>query len=154
MARKPSGRLLAFYIGTIAAVVALFGAVTAYGEKNLVAPPSIAGRYRLKTAALPPCLRDLDLQLQQSGAFLTATLPGQTPEAKLPQLTGRLQETNHFVLKLDRLTCKHGEPLENLAFHGKLVSAKQLTGVIKYRSTAPLRRQPWDNQPFDAVQTR
>jgi hypothetical protein len=152
MARKPSGKLLAFYIGTIAAVVALFGAVTAYGEKNLAAPPSMGGRYRLKTAA--PCLRDRDLQIQQSGAFLTATLPGQTSEAKLPQLTGRLQQNNHVVLNLDRLTCKNGEPLENLAFHGKLTVERRLTGVIKYRSIDPRRSQPWDNQPFDAVQTR
>jgi hypothetical protein len=154
MANKPSGKLLAFYIGTITAVVALFGAVTAYGEKNLVAPPNIAGRYRLKIAALPTCLRDRDLHLQQSGAFLTATMPNPTPEAKLPQLTGRLQQNNHFVLNLDRLSCNSGEPPETLALQGKLVSnlvsanqaaKKQLTGVIKYQSI---------DLPFEAIQTR
>jgi hypothetical protein len=144
MASKPSGKLLAFYIGTIAAVVALFGVVTAYGEKKLVAPPNIAGRYRVKAANLPLCLRDRDLHLQQSGAYLTATLPSQT-EAKLPQFTGQLQSNNHFVLNLDRLPCALGEPPENLTFQGKLAAAKQITGVIKYRSI---------DLPFEAVQTR
>lgn len=154
MARKPSGKLLTFYLGTIAAVVALFGAVTAYGEKNLVATPSIAGRYRLKTAHLPPCLLDRDLQIQQSGAYLTATLPGQSPEAKLPQLTGQLRPNNQFVLSLDRLPCQNGERLENLILQGKLASDQQLTGVMKYRSTVPLASPVEGSQPFDAIQTR
>jgi hypothetical protein len=144
MASKPSGKLLAFYIGTIAAVVALFGAVTAYGEKNLVAPPNIAGRYRLKTAALPPCLRDRDLHLQQSGAYLTASFTG-TAANPSAQLTGQLQPSNRFEMKLDRLPCNNGEPPATLAIQGKLAAAKQITGVIKYRSI---------DLPFEAVQTR
>jgi hypothetical protein len=148
MALKPSKKLLAFYIGTIAAVVALFGAVTAYGEKNLVAPPNIAGRYRVKAANLPPCLRDRDLHLQQSGAYLTASFTGNAA-----QLTGQLQPSNRFEMNLDRLPCNNGEPPAALALQGQLVpnlaptnqAAKQITGVIKYRSI---------DLPFEAVQTR
>jgi hypothetical protein len=151
MALKPSKKLLAFYIGTIAAVVALFGAVTAYGEKNLVAPPNIAGRYRVKAANLPPCLRDRDLHLQQSGAYLTASFIGNAAKPSA-QLTGQLQPSNEFKMNLDRLPCNNGEPPETLALQGKVSNlaptnqaAKQLTGVIKYRSI---------DLPFEAVQTR
>jgi hypothetical protein len=144
MASKPSGKLLAFYIGTIAGVVALFGAVTAYGEKNLVAPPNIAGRYRVKAPNLPPCLRDRDLHLQQSGAYLTASFTGNAAKPSA-QLTGQLQPSNRFEMKLDQLPCNNGEPPETLAIQGKLAAAKQITGVIKYRSI---------DLPFEAVQTR
>jgi hypothetical protein len=151
MASKPSGKLLTFYIGTIAGVVALFGVVTAYGEKNLVAPPNIAGRYRVKAANLPPCLRDRDLHLQQSGAYLTASFTGNAAKPSA-QLTGQLQPSNRFEMNLDRLPCNNGEPPETLVLQGKASNlaptnqaAKQLTGVIKYRSIA---------LPFEAVQTR
>jgi hypothetical protein len=152
MASKPSGKLLTFYIGTIAGVVALFGVVTAYGEKKLVAPPNIAGHYRVKAANLPPCLRDRDLHLQQSGAYLTASFTGNAAKPSA-QLTGQLQPSNRFEMNLHRLPCNNGEPPAALALQGKLVSnpaptnqaAKQLTGVIKYRSM---------DLPFEAVQTR
>lgn len=91
---------LAFYGGAIAVVVVLFETVTAYGETNLKAPPSIEGRYPISFAQKPNCLSSdpLVLTIQQSGSYLNASLSaantndkGATTTAKeKPSLTGRL----------------------------------------------------------------
>jgi hypothetical protein len=148
MASKPSTKLLAFYIGTIAAVVGLFAVVTAYGEQNLVAPPSLAGRYRFKTKL--PCLGDRELTLQQSGAFLTATFPGRGQNA---QLTGQLQPDSRLDLKANQLPCDRRNPLENVTIQGRRINGNQpnavrLSGVLTYGASNP------QNVPFEAIQVR
>ena len=68
---------LAFYGVAIGSVLLLFKVVTAYGEKNLKAPPVVNGRYRLTLAAnLPNCEKtdSLMLNIQQSGIYLNASL--------------------------------------------------------------------------------
>ena len=64
-----------FYAVAIGSVVVLFKVVTAYGE-TLKAPPPIAGRYRVISESLPPCLQssDLLLNIQQSGVYLNGSL--------------------------------------------------------------------------------
>ena len=90
---------LAFYGGAIAVVVVLFETVTAYGETNLKAPPSIEGRYPISFAQKPNCLTSdpLVLTIQQSGSYLNASLSaantndkGATTAKEKPSLTGRL----------------------------------------------------------------
>ncbi len=67
---------LAFYAGTIGAVVALFSFATAYGEANLKAPTKLDGRYRIAAQALPGCLKAeaLILTIEQSGIYLSGSL--------------------------------------------------------------------------------
>ncbi len=92
-----SPKSLAFYAGSIVAVVALFTIATSYGETHLQAPRKIEGRYPLP-ATLPGCLqsKQLVLSVQQSGIYLTAALiPTDATEnaARIaedrPALTGR-----------------------------------------------------------------
>jgi len=68
---------LAFYGVAIGSVLLLFKTVTVYGESNLKAPPTIGDRYRLTLAEnLPNCenLKDLILNIQQSGIYVNASL--------------------------------------------------------------------------------
>ena len=67
---------LTFYGMTIAAVVILFSAVTAYGTAHLKAPPAIDGSYRLQAQKLPECLKTsaVVLTVQQSGRYLSGSL--------------------------------------------------------------------------------
>lgn len=73
---------LAFYSVAIASVLLLFNVVTAYGERNLKAPTSINGRYRLSFAEkVPSCSKSdpLLLTIEQSGVYVNASLlPPQT----------------------------------------------------------------------------
>lgn len=73
---------LAFYGVAIGSVLLLFNVVTAYGERNLKAPASINGRYRLSFAEkLLSCakLDPLLLNIEQSGVYVNASLlPPQT----------------------------------------------------------------------------
>lgn len=73
---------LAFYGVAIGSVLLLFNVVTAYGERNLKAPASINGRYRLSFAEkLPTCSKSdpLLLNIEQSGVYVNASLlPPQT----------------------------------------------------------------------------
>ncbi len=68
---------LSFYAIAIGSVLLLFNVVTAYGEKNLKAPQTIGGRYRLTfSQPLPGCsqVAPLMLQLDQSGTYINAAL--------------------------------------------------------------------------------
>ncbi len=68
---------LSFYAIAIGSVLLLFNVVTAYGEKNLKAPQTIGGRYRLTfNQPLPGCsqVAPLMLQLDQSGTYINAAL--------------------------------------------------------------------------------
>jgi hypothetical protein len=69
-------KTLAFYGTTIAAVLCLFGVVTAYGTNHLKAPPVVDGSYRLKASKLPECLNTSDVvfTIQQSGKYLSGSL--------------------------------------------------------------------------------
>ncbi len=66
---------VAFYAATIAFVLVLFRYVSAYGEKNLAAPPNFGGRY-ISTTTPPGCPDNsrLELDIQQSGIFLNGLL--------------------------------------------------------------------------------
>ena len=88
---------LSFYAIAIGSVLLLFNVVTAYGEKNLKAPQTIGGRYRLTfNNPLPGCsqVAPLMLQLDQSGTYINAALlkpvvQAQTMSAEeKPTLTG------------------------------------------------------------------
>lgn len=70
---------LIFYTTIIGFVLVLFRYVSAYGEKNLSAPPNFGGRY-LSTTAPPGCPENsrLELDIQQSGIFLNGLLTLQT----------------------------------------------------------------------------
>mgnify|MGYP001279858708 CR=1 FL=1 len=89
--------LLAFYGGTVVAVIGLFSVTTRFGATRLNAPPRIDGRYPITTTHLPGCLGEqtVVLQINQSGIFVNgALLPTQAQEgtlqaaAKRPPLTG------------------------------------------------------------------
>lgn len=69
-----SGRLIAFYGGTVALVLLLFKGVTTYGETRLEAPSNIDGHYLSPTLVNCPPDRQLDLNVQQSGIFINAAL--------------------------------------------------------------------------------
>jgi hypothetical protein len=68
-----SPKLVLFYVGTIAAVVALFSGVTQYGETHLRAAPKIQGRYRI-TQSTQACLTGRALVIEQSGVYVNAIL--------------------------------------------------------------------------------
>ena len=92
----------AFYGGMILFVVVLFHAVTAYGERNLKAQPSVGGRYVSTTA--PPGCPDRDrlvMDVQQSGIYLNVFLTVQQANAiqsteanseKQPTFSGKWQQ--------------------------------------------------------------
>ncbi len=92
---------LIFYGVAISSVLLLFKAVTAYGESNLKAPPSIDGRYHIDLGEkLPNCDNSqvLILNIQQSGIYLNGFLSPVNINAKKknvasgthPSLIGKL----------------------------------------------------------------
>ena len=76
MSSKFNAKTLIFYAVTIGSVLLLFNVVTAYGEKNLKAPKTIGGNYRLSLAkGLPGCPQTpLILQIDQSGTYINAAI--------------------------------------------------------------------------------
>lgn len=91
---------LTFYGVAIGAVVVLFKVVTAYGETNLKAPPSVGGSYRISAQNLPGCLKSdtLMLDIKQSGIYLFGSLLPEKTDVKTatvaeekPSLTGRIR---------------------------------------------------------------
>jgi hypothetical protein len=86
---------LIFYAVAIGSVVTLFSIVTAYGEANLKTAKSIVGTYRLQIKPQSGCSTPpkLDLTLEQSGVYLTATLRPEAQSAAQHQaaLSGRWQ---------------------------------------------------------------
>ncbi|NHC34646.1 hypothetical protein [Scytonema millei] len=93
---------LAFYGIAIGSVLLLFKVVSAYGEANLKAQPSIQGRYLLSLDQnLPDCLElsNLVLDIQQSGIYLNGSLllaESSSHKARVgekrPTLTGKLSD--------------------------------------------------------------
>jgi hypothetical protein len=71
-----NAKSLTFYAVAIGSVLLLFNVVTAYGEKNLKAPKTIDGHYRLAFARdLPGCPQTpLMLQIDQSGTYVNAAI--------------------------------------------------------------------------------
>jgi hypothetical protein len=92
---KIQPKLLLFYGGTLAFVVALFQFVTRYGETKLIASPNINGRY-LSTQAMPGCPESsrVMLSILQSGIYLNGAVDvveeadAQEAKSKGTQLSG------------------------------------------------------------------
>jgi hypothetical protein len=65
-----------FYGVAIGSVIALFSVVTAYGESHLTVAAPIYGKYQLRVSPQADCPNPeiLDLAVQQSGVYVTATL--------------------------------------------------------------------------------
>ncbi|MBW4682004.1 MAG: hypothetical protein KME19_18075 [Microcoleus vaginatus WJT46-NPBG5] len=92
---------LSFYGIAIGSVAVLFNLVSAYGEKNLKAPPAIAGRYLIPTKNVPGCKnpQGVVLTLNQSGIYLNGFLSPadrQTQSAEIaeekPSLEGKFEQ--------------------------------------------------------------
>jgi hypothetical protein len=114
-------KYLAFYTGSVSAVIVLFVAITAYGEAHLQAPVNLKGQYRVVVKAPSACSSGdaqtatnpaLLLILQQSGIYLYANLRqetaamdaaypsnqnGETTQSK-PLLEGRLKDNHQIYL--------------------------------------------------------
>lgn len=134
---------LAFYSIAIGSVVTLFSIVSAYGEKNLKAPPAISGLYPI-AATLPDCLgsQPLVLHIQQSGSYVSATLKpnsgseseSASAEEKHP-LSGRF--TNQQVTLLGPVPSLPNCQSQNLAASASIrgqFANKTLTGEIQLSS--------------------
>lgn len=89
-----------FYGSMIGAVLILFRFTSAYGEKNLKAPPDVNGRY-LSTQAPPGCPDStrLALTILQSGIYLHGAVQVEEANAEAkdspekPTLDGRWQQS-------------------------------------------------------------
>ncbi|MGH8000237.1 MAG: hypothetical protein ACREPR_12590 [Brasilonema sp.] len=90
---------LTFYGVAISSVLLLFKVVSAYGENNLKAPPTINSHYRLVLSENLPICEKLDvifLNIQQSGVYLNGFLlpANSTKDSTLSEkysLTGKLE---------------------------------------------------------------
>lgn len=73
---------LSLYGIAITTTVVLFNILSAYGEKNLKAPPPVNGFYRLETNNLPECFQSdaLGLIIEQSGIYLRGQLLPQSAQ--------------------------------------------------------------------------
>jgi hypothetical protein len=98
---KIEPKLLVFYGGTLAFVVALFHGVTRYGDTKLVAMPNVNGRY-LSTTTMPGCpeASRVLLTILQSGVYLNGSVNVVENEGAIadvtteqrPSLSGRLMQ--------------------------------------------------------------
>ncbi|QIR40798.1 hypothetical protein HCG51_31645 [Tolypothrix sp. PCC 7910] len=119
---------LGFYGATIAGVLILFKAVSAYGESNLKAPPVISGSYRITLDEKLPNCNQTDtsiLKIQQSGIYVNASLSPEdansenaTSDEKTHPLSGilRNQELN-LSGKIDGSALCNIASTENAPFH-------------------------------------
>lgn len=140
---------LAFYGVAIGSVLLLFKVVSAYGEANLKAQPSIQGRYLLSLDQnLPDCLElsDLVLDIQQSGIYLNGSLllaksdPRKARASeKRPTLTGELSDR---ALQLSgnvplSIICHRpvGSAVNAIAISSQ-IQAEDLVGKLKLGTTA------------------
>ena len=135
---------LTFYAVAIGSVVTLFSIVSAYGEKNLKAPPAISGLYPIAADALPECLGSQPLvrHVQQSGSYVNAALKPDTgaesasasSEEKHP-LSGRF--TNQQVSLAGPVTnlpnCQSANSATSAIIRGQFAN-KTLTGEIQLSS--------------------
>ncbi|MCX7595100.1 MAG: hypothetical protein N2235_15345 [Fischerella sp.] len=91
---------LTFYSVAICSVLLLFKTVTAYGEKNLKAPPPINGNYHLVFRdKLPKCnqVDAVTLNIQQSGIYLNGLLlPANVNAGKTSTATENLNLTGTY----------------------------------------------------------
>jgi hypothetical protein len=145
--RKFNVKTLMFYGVMIGSVIVLFKAITAYGETNLKAPPSIEGGYRINANHLPECLKTETLMLiiNQSGIYLGGSLLpiNQNGELEIsadekPSLDGKLQKTGLTLSgNVPHLTsCKSSQKVK---IEG-IIKDNILTGKISLDS---------DNQMFE-----
>jgi hypothetical protein len=95
-------KLVTFYSGSLVAVIALFSAVTRYGEANLKPPSDIGGTYPISASLPLDCASnpDLALVIQQSGVYLHAALASAPTQESTPEATlqGRW-DGNHLTLE-------------------------------------------------------
>ncbi|MFN6572721.1 hypothetical protein [Dendronalium sp. ChiSLP03b] len=133
---------LAFYGVAIGSVLLLFKVVTAYGENNLKAPPTINGRYRLTLAEnFPNCakLAPLMLDIQQSGIYLNASLLPANANADTEEqhsLTGIFKNQQSSLSgKVDRYILCHisdtqGDRNKLVTIQMQLVDRGKITGQL------------------------
>ena len=131
---------LIFYGVAIGSVVLLFKVVTAYGESNLKASPSIGGRYPIKAKNLPGCLQAeaLVLEIQQSGIYLNGSLlpsknhvDSDKVVRQKPSLTGKLnQQKLSMSGAISQLKSCHNQ---SISLQG-IVEGNTLKGKIKLSS--------------------
>ncbi|KAF3885597.1 MULTISPECIES: hypothetical protein [Nostocales] len=93
---------LVFYGTAISSVVLLFKVVTAYGESNLKAPPTLNSRYRLVlNDNLQVCKQSepIVLNIQQSGIYLNGSMESANFNTKMSAAN---KITSSLTGKLDR----------------------------------------------------
>lgn len=83
-----SPKSLSLYGVAIGTVVVVFNIVSAYGEKNLKAPPPVKGFYNLETNNLPECFQSdaLGLIIEQSGIYLRGQILPQSAQSSAESL--------------------------------------------------------------------
>lgn len=123
---------VAFYGATIAGVLILFKAVSAYGESKLKAPTAISNHYRIALQeAIPNCEKPekLIMNIQQSGIYLNASfLPANTDtdssniDANHNYLSGIFSDQELNISgKLDRsILCNITNPKNNYVHSVKM----------------------------------
>jgi hypothetical protein len=142
---------LTFYGVAIGSVTLLFNVITAYGEANLKAPPSINGNYSLEGQDLPGCLKSqaMKLVILQSGSYLNgaivpiekvATEPNSHQEK--PALIGRFQKGELSLSgNLPALPACSSSTNSNLDIQGR-VTEEILQGKIKLNDQSIPFRSP------------
>ncbi|MEH1838140.1 MAG: hypothetical protein V7L20_05130 [Nostoc sp.] len=133
---------LTFYGVAIISVLLLFKIVSAYGENNLKAPPTVSGRYRLTLAEnLPNCEKSstLTLNIQQSGIYLNASILSANANADTDEkhsLAGifRNQQLNLSGKVGKSILCNisrpQNDPLNSVTIQMQLVDKSNITGQL------------------------
>jgi hypothetical protein len=143
---KIQPKLLLFYGGTLAFVVALFQVVTRYGETQLIASPNINGRY-LSTQAMPGCPESsrVMLSILQSGIYLNGAVEvveeadAKEAKSKGTQLSGAWGN-QQVTLAGDAALCQAAGKMETVAIAGTV------SGVAEnavFSGTISGIGQPW-----------
>jgi hypothetical protein len=139
-------KMVIFYGGTLAFVVALFHTVTRYGDTQLLASPNVDGRY-LSSEAMPGCpeASRILLTILQSGVYLNGSVnmvenPAVIDEVtseRTPPLSGRLMQQRVMMDGTATELCQSEigrmqvdgtiitEADKKLAFDGKILSGAQ-----------------------------
>lgn len=136
-------RFLLFYGGTLAIVILLFRSVTAYGEANLITPPTLNEHY-LSTTAPPGCEPSrVRLTIQQSGIYLNGAIHLQSETettakvSHIPErltLIGRWQEQLILNGRTQAFTaCPFSliDPQQPITLQATLNPDQSLTGQIQ-----------------------
>ncbi len=130
-----SAKSIGLYSLAIACSIAFFQVITTYGEAHVRAPIAVTGNYAIAARNLTECLADrqLSLDLQQSGVYLTARLVDRrttiaTTANSSPTLSGRLIDRQ---LTLDGLLPTSICPsVSRLRIAGTIDSQQQLQGQL------------------------